>query len=104
MLLTEAELQSAMENNPFPEAEADTKSLHLSFLAEKAENADIELLKQLKKDNERFALTDSVFYLHAPDGIGRSKLAAKVEKALGVAITGRNWRTVNKIQAMVEAP
>ena len=104
LLLTEAELQSAMENNPFPEAEADPKSLHLSFLAEKTENADIELLKQLKKDNERFALTDSVFYLHAPDGIGRSKLAAKVEKALGVAITGRNWRTVNKIQAMVEAP
>jgi uncharacterized protein (DUF1697 family) len=43
---------------------------------------------------------DQVFYLHAPAGIGRSKLAARVEQALGVAVTARNWRTVCKIMAM----
>jgi uncharacterized protein (DUF1697 family) len=41
-----------------------------------------------------------VFYLHAPEGIGRSKLAANTEKVLGVATTGRNWRTVRKVMAM----
>jgi uncharacterized protein (DUF1697 family) len=40
--------------------------------------------------------------LYAPDGIGRSKLAAKIEKALGVPVTARNWNTVGKIIAMVE--
>jgi uncharacterized protein (DUF1697 family) len=37
---------------------------------------------------------------HAPDGIGRSKLAANVEKLLGVSATSRNWRTVRKLIEM----
>ncbi len=41
------------------------------------------------------------FYLHAPDGIGRSKLAAAVEQCLGVATTARNWRTTRKLIDMV---
>jgi uncharacterized protein (DUF1697 family) len=41
-----------------------------------------------------------VFYLHAPDGIGRSKLASRVEKHLGVTATARNFRTVEKLMAL----
>jgi len=41
-----------------------------------------------------------VFYLHAPDGIGRSKLAARIERLLGVDATARNWRTVTKVFEM----
>jgi clan AA aspartic protease len=33
---------------------------------------------------------------------GRSRLAMKVEKALGVVVTSRNWRTVTKIVEMVK--
>ena len=102
LLLTQQELQSAVDNNPYPEAKDDPQSLHLSFLAEKASQANLEALHQYKKDNERFHLTDSVFYLHAPDGIGRSKLAAQIEKALGVATTARNWRSVNKILSLAQ--
>jgi uncharacterized protein (DUF1697 family) len=40
---------------------------------------------------------EQVFYLHAPQGIGRSKLAAKVEKILGVPTTARNWNTVSHL-------
>jgi uncharacterized protein (DUF1697 family) len=36
-------------------------------------------------------------YLHAPDGVGRSKFAAGAERALGVSMTGRNWRTITKL-------
>ena len=43
-----------------------------------------------------------VFYLLAPDGVGRSKLAAKSEKALGVPMTDRNWKTVSKIVSMLD--
>ena len=41
-----------------------------------------------------------MFYLHTPKGIGRSKLAAKAEKLIGVPITGRNWRSIQKIVEM----
>ena len=45
-------------------------------------------------------LTKDVFYLHAPGGIGRSKRAAKAEKLIGTPVTGRNWRTIEKIAEM----
>jgi hypothetical protein len=41
-------------------------------------------LEQLKAESERFQLAERVFYLHAPNGIGRSKLAASTEELLGV--------------------
>lgn len=64
-------------------------------------NPDLEKLGSIRRDNERFQLIGRFFYLHAPDGVGRSKLAANSEKCLGVAMTDRNWRTVSKIMVMV---
>ena len=102
LLLMPAEIARAVASNPFPEAEAEPKTLHVYFLASMPKNLDLGALDSIKSDRERFALKDRVFYLHAPEGIGRSKLAANTEKLLGVAITGRNWRTVRKVMAMVE--
>ncbi len=59
-------------------------------------------LTVLQSGRERYQLDDGVFYLHAPDGIGRSKLAARAERALGVATTARNWQSVEKIMALTE--
>ena len=63
-------------------------------------SADWQKLNSLKKETERFHLSDTVFYLHAPEGVGKSKLAANTEKLLGVPMTDRNWRTVCKIMEM----
>lgn len=100
LVLTTAALEAAALANPFPEAAGEGKALHLSFLAERPEAPDLQKLGQLATATERFHLGDSCFYLHAPDGIGRSKLAAAVEKALGVEATARNWRTVSKLLEM----
>jgi uncharacterized protein (DUF1697 family) len=101
LILTREELISAIESNPFPKAVSDPKTLHFSFLAEPTSNPDIEALDSAKTPTESFKLVDRVFYLHAPDGIGRSKLAAKTEKCLGVVMTSRNYRTVDKLLSMV---
>lgn len=93
-------LEQAIRENPFPRAVDDPARLHLWFLSESATNPDVDAISSLKAESERYALRDDVFYLHAPDGIGRSKLAAKVEKLLGVPATARNWRTVGKLLAM----
>ena len=100
LVLSAEELEGAVEANPFPEAVDEPKRLHFYFLADAPENPDLETLENVKVESERFALEGRVFYLHAPDGIGRSKLAARVEKALGVAATARNWRSVRKIKEM----
>lgn len=97
LILGVKELQAAIAGNPFPQAGHEPKSLHLFFLDAVPRKPDLETLASIKSESEQFKLVKQVFYLYAPDGVGRSKLAAKVEKALGVTVTARNWRTVNEI-------
>jgi len=98
LILAPDAIKRAMAENPFSEAEADPSHLHLGFLASTPKNPDFKKLDALRKESERFHLSDHVFYLHAPEGVGRSKLAASAEKLLGVPMTDRNWRTVCKIR------
>ena len=97
ILKTLEEVESAAERNPFPEAEDFPKTLHLAFLESVPTIPDLTSMEQIRTISERFELIDDVFYLHAPDGIGRSKLATKSEKLIGVEATMRNWRTVTKM-------
>ncbi len=102
LVLTPARLAQAAAGNPFPEGEEEPSKLHLSFLAETPQAPNRDKLEALRAGRERFALVEDVFYLHAPDGVARSKLAAGAERALGVAATARNWRTVQKILALAD--
>ena len=97
LLLSRDQVEQAAAANPFPEAEADPAKLHLYFLAAKPEQPDLKTLLALRTGGEQIELEQSVCYLHTPEGIGRSKLAARVERALGVPGTARNWRTVQKL-------
>lgn len=100
-LLTPADLQRALALNPFPQAESNLKTLHIFFLTSTPQ-PEWEKLEALRKPNERYELREDFFYLYAPDGIGRSKLAANLERLLGVAITGRNLRTVHRILELAQ--
>jgi uncharacterized protein (DUF1697 family) len=102
LVLASEEMEEVVRSNPFPEAESEPKTLHVYFLAAPPERPDLEALEGIKGELERFVLVDGVFYLHAPKGIGRSKLAANVEKLLGVPATARNWRTVRKVIEMAD--
>lgn len=102
LLLRLAELEKVIANNPFPEGRDDPKALHVGFLAAAPKNPDLKRLESLREENERFKLKDRIFYLYAPDGVGRSRLAASTERLLGVSITDRNWRTVCKILEMAK--
>jgi uncharacterized protein (DUF1697 family) len=60
------------------------------------------LLAALQAGAEEFKLNRNIFYLYSPEGVGRSKMAARVEQAPGVPVTARNWNTVRKLMAMVK--
>lgn len=98
LILDAEQLHTAVKNNPFPTENG--KVLHFFFLESAPRNPNLEKLDQLKKESEKFRLSKEIFYLHAPEGIGRSKLAAGVEKELGVPVTSRNWNTVHKLVSM----
>ena len=102
LILEPAAINRALAQNPFPEAETDPASLHLGFLAATPAHPDLKRLDSLRQESERFCLIDDVFYLHVPEGMGRSRLAASSEKALGVPMADRNWRTVCKIRELAE--
>ena len=65
---------------------------------------DTELYEDLKAESETLTAGDGAVYLHAPDGIGRSKLVEKLHKVVtGTDLTGRNLNTVRKILDMLAA-
>lgn len=103
LVLSAAEFKRAAAGNPFTDAEAQHKSLHLWFLETPPAEPDLAALQAVKTKTEAFTLDGAVFYLRAPDGIGRSKLAAQIERRLGVNATARNWRTVQALIGIVDA-
>ncbi len=102
LLLELDEVKRAVRNNPFAEAGMDPRFIHLGFLAAAPDKPDEKGLESLRSGSERFRLVGKVFYLSAPEGIGRSRLAANAEKLLGVAMTDRNLRTVGAILEMAD--
>jgi uncharacterized protein (DUF1697 family) len=66
---------------------------------------DNGLLDALKSATEEYRLIGRIIYLHAPEGIARSKLVEKLGKAVpGVRMTARNLNTVNKLLEMSADP
>jgi uncharacterized protein (DUF1697 family) len=100
VVLSRSQLEKIIASNPFPEAEREPNTLHVNFLSATPTNPNLAEMERVRGKRERFVLQRDAFYLHAPDGIGRSKLAARTEKLLGVSLTSRNWRTVCKIAEM----
>jgi uncharacterized protein (DUF1697 family) len=93
-----AQFMQAVANNPFKSFEG--KTVHFYFCA-RAISLDKQKFAKFASASERIELIDNVFYLDAPNGIGRSKLVASIESCLGVPATGRNLNTVNKLVDML---
>lgn len=103
LILSGKQLVTIADANPYAKDDIDPKFVHVSFLARKATDPDIDGMRARKSKTEHFTLTDQALYLRAPDGIGRSRFAADAEKLLGVPTTGRNWNTICKLLEMVAA-
>lgn len=99
-ILSTADFKAAVLNNPF---QTDVgKTVHF-FFCEEEPTINYALLEELKATSEEYKLIDKVFYLYAPDGIGRSKLVEKMGKAFTkVTMTARNLNTINKLLEMMD--
>ncbi len=98
LVMTRDDYLQAIAENPF--ADENGKSIHLFFSAQPC-RPDLPRMERLQSTSERFQLGDKLCFLYAPDGIGRSKLAAAMESCLGVATTARNLNTVAKLREML---
>ncbi|WP_339896506.1 DUF1697 domain-containing protein [uncultured Gilvimarinus sp.] len=98
LFLQESELLDAIEHGPFNSEEGKTSHFYFCKTKPKLDQAK---LKKYAAESERYDLVGNVFYLHAPSGIGRSKLVANIESCLGAVATGRNLNTINKVLEMM---
>ncbi len=100
LIIKEKEFLELVSGNPY--SSTIGKQIHFWF-CKNTPKANVEKLDELKSETEQYLINGKVLYLYAPDGIGRSKLAANIEKCLGVPVTGRNLNTVNKLIGMLES-
>ena len=99
---TLAEWQKVIDDNPFPDFK-EGKHLHAAWLDGEPKPGAVAALRGFCVEGEGIEVVGRVAYLHTPHGFGRSKLAEKFDKLIGVANTARNWNTVIKLKEMADA-
>lgn len=96
------EFLAAAARHPFAGAEVDEKRLHVLFLRDAPTKARARALDPDRSPPDRFLLRGRELYLDLPNGAARSKLQVPYfDRTLGTIATGRNWRTVQRIAALV---
>ncbi|WP_329613252.1 DUF1697 domain-containing protein [Streptomyces brevispora] len=88
---------------PFPAAELQARELHVTYFDQPVDAARFAPLNAAAFLPEEFRLGERVLYLHAPGGLGGSKLAAALSRPTlikGLVATSRNWNTVTKLVEM----
>lgn len=102
LVLSAESLDAIYAENPYADAQDALKTVHVYILSRPADQANMDALDSARSGNEAFQLSPNALYLHAPDGIGRSKLAANIERHLGVPATARNLRSIHKIMDLAK--
>lgn len=86
--------------NPYPEVAGDPTRLHAYVLERELTVEEVATLAARNAGPERFQVSGDVLFLHAPDGLGKSKFAEFLPRVLKVPGTARNWRTVLSLLEM----
>jgi uncharacterized protein (DUF1697 family) len=101
---TAAEIDGVVKANPFPEAAAEPKTLHVAFLRDRPAKSKVAGLDPDRSPPDAFAVRGSEIYVHYPKGSARSKLTPQYfDPRLETLSTFRNWRTVLTLQEMLRA-
>jgi uncharacterized protein (DUF1697 family) len=104
ILRSSAQLAEVVRSNPFLRAGEAEKTLYIYFLADRPAASAVKGLDSERFLPDAYKVIDQHIYLHLPNGMGRSKLTnAYFDSKLSTVSTARNWATVLKLSAMVQA-
>jgi uncharacterized protein (DUF1697 family) len=105
LVRTAEEWKGVIARNPFPkEAEADPGHFLVQFLKDAPSATDVKALQAAITGRELLRVHGREAYVIYPDGVGKSRLTnTLLERKLATRATGRNWNTVLKLGALVEA-
>lgn len=95
---TLVEWDELIAHNPYATAAASAPTtVHAALLESAPKIEDLQRLRACAAKGEEIEVIEGVAYLHTPHGFGKSKLAEKFDKWIGVTNTARNWNTVLKL-------
>jgi uncharacterized protein (DUF1697 family) len=105
LVISAGDLSRIANSNPlWPKADGEETLFHCTFLFQPVSPDIFQALKLPVTAGERAVLVGRTVLLHCPHGYGKTKLSNNFfERALGVAATTRNWRTVLALQALCTA-
>ncbi len=99
-----SELAATAEAHAFAQLEVDEKLLHVVFLGAAPGEQAMSAFDAAAYEPDRLVVTGRDVHVAYPNGSGRSKLTiAVIERAFGGTATGRNWRTVRKLNELAIA-
>ena len=104
VLRNKEQLDRAISQNPFAEEGADEDTLHVLFLSDLPSADRVPSLDNRRSLPDTFSVIGQEVYLRLPNGVARTKLTnAYFDATLETVGTMRNWRTVTRLQALMDA-
>lgn len=101
IIRTTREMRETIERNPFPEASADPKMLHVLFLRAKPEMEHVNVAEEMETGDDRIAILGRDVYAFLPNYMsGATVDLMAVAKVLRQEGTSRNWNSVTKLAQM----
>ena len=98
VLRTAAEVLAMSSSNPFLEAGADERELHVAFLADTPAADCVTELDPGRFPPDELTAPGREIYLRCPNGMARTKLTNDYcDRKLGTISTLRNWKTVLRL-------
>ena len=98
------ELKQIISDNPFlTDKTKDIAHLHVTFLADKPDQASFNIIKGGQYQADELHLIDKAIYLYCPNSYSNSKLTNSfLESKLKITATTRNWKTTNELINIAE--
>lgn len=100
VVITSEELAAMVAENPLHDVASDPSRLLAAVLADPADRRKLEPFAAQEWAPDALALGPRVAFLWCADGVLKSPLNAQVSRAMGEAITARNWATMEKLHAL----
>jgi uncharacterized protein (DUF1697 family) len=101
-VLSAAEFATAVSENALLDRAKDPSRLMVAFFSKPADRSKLGPLLRQDWGAEALALGGRVAYVWCPQGFLASPLADAVGRALGDAVTMRNWATVTRIFTLID--